>query len=252
MARIRKRDLARVFLRSFFVQAAFNYERMLGLGFCFALLPIARRLFKSPEKFANFMERHLDFFNSHPFFVTYALGAVANLEQQAILKRWDSLRPIGVFKKRVIGPLGAIGDTLFWKYYLPMSALIGVTVAWLFGIAGAFIFLIVFNTAHLYIRIRGLVKGFVKGFDIIRDLSLRGTKKYFQITAQIFSALAGAATVAVLFSLHKTPHQVVEAIIFSASLIFCYFLARQKKLSVDFILIIVVISSIIIGLITIG
>lgn len=252
MARIRKRDIAKVFLRSFFVQAAFTYERMLGFGFCFALLPIARRLFKDQDKIADFLERHLDFFNSHPFFVTYALGAVANLEQQAILKRWENLKPIDVFKKRVIGPLGAIGDTLFWQYYLPMTALIGVTAAWLLGISGAIIFLIAFNAAHLFIRIRGLVKGFVMGFDIIRTLSLRGTKKYFQITSKVFSALSGVSTVAILFSLDRTPHRLVEAIVFSAGLIFSFFLVRGKKLSVDFILIIVIISSIIIGLIAIG
>ncbi len=252
MPRLRKRDLVRVFLRSFFSQAAFNQERMLGLGFCFALLPVAKRLFKKKEKIADFLERHLDFFNSHPFLITYALGAVANLEQQAILKRWDSLRPIDVFKKRVTGPLGAIGDTLFWQYYLPMMALLGVTAAWVYGAVGAIVFLILFNIGHFFIRIRGIVKGFIKGFDIIRDLSLRGTKKYFHLTANIFSVLSGAAVMVIIFALRNEEHQGIATFIFLGSLIFSFFVNRRKKIAVDFLLIIVIISAIIISLIAIG
>ena len=166
MARIRKRDLVNIFFRSFFIQAAWSYERMLGLGFCYCLIPIARRLFKDRKKQAAFLKRHLDFFNSHPYMANYSLGAVANIEQQAILKNWDDIRPVEVFKKRVIGPLGSIGDTLFWQLLLPFFGALGVLMLIGFKTWGALFFLLFYNFFHLFIRFRGLVKSYKKGFDI--------------------------------------------------------------------------------------
>ena len=249
MQRIRKRDLAKVFFRSFFSQAAFNQERMLGLGFCFAIMPVARRLYeKNKEKSIDFFMRHIEFFNSHPFMITYALGAVANLEQQAILKRWENLRPIEVFKKRVIGPLGAIGDTLFWKFYLPMTSLLGVTLGWIYGIVGAIVFLILFNLGHLTIRIRGVVRGYKKGFDIIRDLSLRGTKKYFAIMEKVFAVLSALALLVFLHSFKAMSHSLVGASVFIMASIFSFFTNKRSKFTVELQLVIVILAAIIIGL----
>ena len=126
MARIRKRDLINVFFRSFYIQAAWNYERMLGLGFCYCLIPIAKRLFKEDQKRINFLKRHVGFFNSHPYMACYALGSIANIEQQAVIKKWEDRKPIDTFKTRIMGPLGAIGDTLFWQLLLTGTAGLGV------------------------------------------------------------------------------------------------------------------------------
>ena len=79
MKRIRKRDLIKILFRSFYVQEAWNYERMLALGFCFCLVSIVRRLFNDKQKQSEFLMLHLAFFNSHPYMVSYALGAIANL-----------------------------------------------------------------------------------------------------------------------------------------------------------------------------
>jgi len=42
-------DLVRATVRSFYIQAVWSYERMLSLGFCFALIPFARKMLKSAK-----------------------------------------------------------------------------------------------------------------------------------------------------------------------------------------------------------
>lgn len=45
---ITKKDLQKVFWRSIPMEHAWNYERMMHSGFCFAMLPILRKLY--PKK----------------------------------------------------------------------------------------------------------------------------------------------------------------------------------------------------------
>lgn len=250
MARIRKRDLLNVFFRSFYIQAAWNSERLLGLGFCYCLIPIAKRLFKDKQGQSAFLKRHIRFFNSHPYLANYALGAVANIEQQAIIKKWEDNRPVEVFKNRVVGPLGAIGDTFFWQLLLPSTALLGIIFSYLFDQWGALIFLMLYNGIHFFIRSRGLVNSYLKGFDIIRDLSLRGTKKYFKIFKTVVSLLLGAEIVYMTFKILKFEDSLRGAVVFIIAMIFTFLIMRKRKISIDMMIIIVILGSLIIGLLT--
>ncbi len=54
----------------------------------------------------SFLKRHLGFFNAHPFFASYALGAISRLEED----NPGNHELVDRFKNALIGPLGAIGD----------------------------------------------------------------------------------------------------------------------------------------------
>lgn len=248
MASIRKRDLFKVLMRSFYIQSTWNPERLLGLGFGFCLIPIARRLFDDKKELINFLQRHLDFFNSHPYMATYALGAIASIEQQAVAKGWEDKRSISVFKTRIIGPLGAIGDTLFWQLIRPASGLLGIVLLSLFGFWGSIIYLVAYNLVHFYVRIKGLIKSYIKGFDIVRDLSLRGTKKYFQGMKILFSSFFGIAVAFFMTRIYQTPFSWAGVIVFLVSILVSSYIMRRPKITVDMLIIIVICSSIIIGL----
>lgn len=248
MAQITKLDVIKIFFRSFYIQSTWNAERLLGLGFCFCLIPVARRLFHSESDVIDFLNRHLSFFNSHPYMATYALGAVANIEQQAILKEWKDKRPITVLKERTVGPLGAIGDTLFWQIFRPAFGVLAIALLFLLGIWGSFIYLILYNIPHLYVRIRGLLAGYTKGFDIVRDLSLRGAKKYFDGIKYVASLLLGIEAVIVIHKIADTPFSWIGAIIFLISGSITYYSMRRPKLTIDMLIIFIIFSSIILGL----
>lgn len=192
---IRTADLWRVWWRTFFIQGSWNFERMLALGFCFALVPIARRLAKTKKQRASFLQRHLQFFNTHPYTASWVVGAVAKLEQQAVMQRWSEDRPIRLFKERLCGPLGAIGDTLFWSRAKPLAALLGVTVAMHLGWWGVVAFLFVYNLPHLWFRHHALWQGFREGFDVVRRISLRRFQPYADRLAALGALALGVAVV---------------------------------------------------------
>ncbi|MCU0643235.1 MAG: PTS system mannose/fructose/sorbose family transporter subunit IID [bacterium] len=248
MAPITKLDIVKIFLRSFYIQSTWNSERLLGLGFCFCLIPVARKLFKSESELIDFLNRHLEFFNSHPYLSTYALGAVTNIEQQAIQKNWQDKRPITVFKTRIVGPLGAIGDTLFWQIIRPAFGVLAIAMLFLFGIWGSLSYLLLYNIPHFYVRIKGLIDSYIKGFDVVRELSLRGAKKYFDGFKYFASSILGVAAVVVIKKILDTPFLWTGALIFLLSGVISFYSMRRAKLTIDMLIVFVIFSSIIIGL----
>lgn len=179
MRRLRKSDLLKIISRSFYIQGSWNFERMLNLGFVFCLMPILNKLYSDPENRKAFLKRHLQYFNAHPYFSSFALGAVARLEEKACVEKWTNFAPIEKFKFRLSSPLGAIGDRLFWGTIKPASAILGVFLSLVGGIAGPIVMFVLYNIPHIFIRYYGVFHGYKKGFDIVSELSLRRYQKYF-------------------------------------------------------------------------
>ncbi len=180
MRRLRKIDLLRIVWRSLYIQGSWNYERMLNLGFAYCILPILNRLYHDPQKRRLFLKRHLDYFNAHPYFSSYALGAVARLEEKAAVEKWEDFTPIEKFKRRLSGPLGAIGDRLFWGVFKPLTATLGVLLTLLYGVAGPVVMFVLYNIPHVYMRYHGVFRGYKMGFDIVREISVRRYTRYFE------------------------------------------------------------------------
>jgi len=173
---------------------------MIGLGFCFCLLPVLKVLYRSPEEQKRFLQRHLEFFNSHPFFASWCLGAVAKLEEESVRKGWPDHHPISVFKQRLMGPLGAIGDRLFWSGLKPAVAALGV---WL-GLSAPKrwiavpVFLIMYNMPVFYFRALGLKRGYRQGFEIVADLSLRRFQPWYDVCVGVGAIFTGMCLMAAI------------------------------------------------------
>lgn len=251
MARIRRRDLAQIFIRSFVVQGSWNFRKMLALGFCYAALPICNRLYKSDqEKKIQFVRRHLEFFNVHPYFAGWCLGAVAKLEEQNLVQGWPDEKPIIVFKNRLSGILSALGDKLFWSLVKPFAGLIGVITALFANYLAIFLFLFLYNLFHLYFRFKGVIIGYIKGFDIVSNVSFRRFEKYFKLLT-----IGGTVSTGTLFSYFGTKIMVEKPVIpdglielfnylFAITLSILLF-ARQK--SVPRTMLIVAIAGLLVG-----
>jgi len=166
-----------IFWRSFFLQAHWNYPRMQGTGFLFCLLPAARRLFQDPKLRVEFLKRHSRFFNAQPYCASLALGQVLRREMDALQRgspeNAATLEDTIKCKDGLCGPLGLLGDLLFWQLLKPTAAALGMMAALITGgtgykaaLAGAGIFLLAFNPLHLWMRWWGLKTG----YRIIHDL----------------------------------------------------------------------------------
>src|SRR5205807_6838860 len=74
--------LARVFLRSLFLQAAWNPRGMQNVGFADAIGPALAELYPDPAERARATARHLEFFNCHPYLAAAILGGAVRLEER--------------------------------------------------------------------------------------------------------------------------------------------------------------------------
>jgi len=150
-----------MFLRSFMIQGSWNYRTLIGHGFAFVLLPALREIYRDrPADLRAAVTRHADVFNSHPYVIGIAAGAVARLEAEA-----EDPELIRRFKTALRGSLGSFGDRLVWAGWRPVCALLALVLAfaglpWWFC-AGAF--LGIYNAGHFAIRAWSFALGFEAG-----------------------------------------------------------------------------------------
>ena len=143
-----KKTLNKMVWRSLFLQASFNYERMQAAGWLYAILPGLLKIHKdNKEDLAASMSHNLEFFNTHPFLVTFVMGIVLSLEQNK-----TDIPTIRAVRVSAMSPLGGIGDALFWFTLVPISAGITANMAIEGNIAAPFIFLIIFNVVQFLVR----------------------------------------------------------------------------------------------------
>lgn len=178
-----------LFLRSFFNQALINYRGMTHLGILWALLPVLRR---QETRRRERMVRAFGFFNSHPYLAGYIIGASARMEED------DQGELLERLKKAAVGPLGAVGDRLFWFHLKPLSgvlACLGV-IFWLEGWAlpallAMGVGILGYNVMHLWIRWRGLARGFELGSRIHSDIQRLTAHPVNQWMDRAFALAAG-------------------------------------------------------------
>lgn len=107
----------RTLWRSLFIQASWSYERMQGVGLGHALEPALRaEAGPDPEVLQPALGRAAQFFNANPYLAPAAIGAIARAEA-------DRTPGAQVQRLRTAlgGPLGALGDRLFWAGLQPAS-----------------------------------------------------------------------------------------------------------------------------------
>ncbi len=173
---IKKIDLYRLFWRSFCLQAVWNFERMQDLGFLYILAPVLNKLYPEREKRIQSYKRHLEFFNTHPYFANVLVGIVARLEEE--MAKGGEVKPeeISAVKMSMGGAFGGIGDSLFWGAWRPFTALIAcvLVIIYLRQWEGAWlaplIFLFLYNFLHFYTRIKGMIEGYERKTKVVRLL----------------------------------------------------------------------------------
>lgn len=142
-----KKTLNKMVWMSCFLQASFNYERMQAAGWLWGILPGLQKIHTNEEDLKASMAHNLDFLNTHPFLVTFVMGIVLSLEQHKA--DTATIRSVRI---SAAGPLGGIGDALFWLTLVPITAGLTANIAMNGQILGAILFLIIFNAVQFFVR----------------------------------------------------------------------------------------------------
>jgi len=178
------RAWAQALARSFLIQSVWNNERMQNIGFAYSISPLINS--GGEEENRRKIEAHLEFFNTNPYFASAVIGAVGRMEGDR-----RGAEDVRSFKRSLMGPFGALGDSLFWCSMKPAAALVGVSIA----IGGRMLWaivatLVIYNSLHLWARLWG----FYNGASLGRWMLYRFTRIRFARSA----ALLGLTTAVLL------------------------------------------------------
>lgn len=133
-------DRKKVWWRSTFLQGSWNYERMQNLGWAYAMIPAIKKLYTKKEDQAAALERHLEFFNTHPYVASPILGVTLALEEERANGAEIDDTAIQGVKIGMMGPLAGIGDPVFWFTVRPILGALGASLALSGNIMGPIIF----------------------------------------------------------------------------------------------------------------
>ncbi|WPG25421.1 PTS system mannose/fructose/sorbose family transporter subunit IID [Enterococcus faecium] len=166
-----KKDRVSVWWRSTFLQGSWNYERMQNGGWAFSMIPAIKKLYKTKEDRAAALERHLEFFNTHPYVASPIIGVTLALEEErANGAPVDDVTIQGV-KVGMMGPLAGIGDPVFWFTVKPILGALVASLAMSGNILGPIIYFLGWNIIRMAFMWYTQEFGYKAGSKITEDLS---------------------------------------------------------------------------------
>lgn len=160
------------------VQWCWNYEKMQGAGYAYAMTPVMKALYDDNEERCRQLERHMQFYNTNPWAGALAFGASVALEEAYQPEVSDSL------KVAMMGPLAAIGDTISAILLKPPISILSAGLAaegnWL-----AVITCILDSVITFVAKWPLFYFGYRKGENVIEDVAGAGTFDKLQVAASI-------------------------------------------------------------------
>lgn len=183
-----KATLNKMVFRSLNLQASFNYERMQAGGWLYCILPGLEKIHENKEDLSISMQHNLEFFNTHPFLVTFVMGIVLSLEQQKA-----DINTIRAVRVAAMGPLGGIGDAIFWFTLVPITAGITSNMAINGSLAGPILFLLIFNIVQFACRFFLMYWSYNLGTKAI-ELLTANAKEFTRAASMLGVFIVGALT----------------------------------------------------------
>ena len=166
-----KADRQKVWWRSTFLQGSWNYERMQNLGWAYSLIPSIKKLYTKKEDQAAALERHLEFFNTHPYVAAPIIGVTLALEEEKANGAAIDDAAIQGVKIGMMGPLAGIGDPVFWFTVRPILGALGASLALTGNIIGPLIFFLAWNAIRMAFLWYTQELGYKAGSEITKDMS---------------------------------------------------------------------------------
>ncbi|CEI80391.1 PTS mannose transporter subunit IID [Oceanobacillus oncorhynchi subsp. incaldanensis] len=169
--KLSKRDRIAIWWRSTFLQGSWNYERMQNGGWAFSMIPAIKRLYQTKEDRAAALQRHLEFFNTHPYVASPIIGVTLALEEERANGAPVDNKAIQGVKVGMMGPLAGIGDPIFWFTLRPILGSLAASLAVTGNILGPIIFFVAWNLIRMGFLWYSQELGYKAGEKITDDLS---------------------------------------------------------------------------------
>ncbi len=169
--KLTRRDHISIWLRQTFIQGSWNYERMQNGGWCYSLIPMIKRLYKTKEERSAALKRHLVFFNTHPYLASPIIGVTMALEEDRANGAPIDDATIQNVKVGMMGPLAGIGDPVFWYTVKPIIGAVAASLAMGGNIMGPILYFVAWNVIRMGFMWYTQEFGYHAGSEITKDLS---------------------------------------------------------------------------------
>lgn len=190
--KLTKRDRFNVMWHSQFLQGSWNYERMQNGGYAYSMIPALRKLYPNKKDLSAALQRHLVFFNTHPYLASPVLGVTLALEEDKANGAEVTDDAIQGVKVGMMGPLAGVGDPVFWYTVRPILGALGASMAINGNILGPILFFILWNLIRIAFLWYTQELGYKAGAAISSDLSGGLLKKVTRGAAMMGMFVLGA------------------------------------------------------------
>lgn len=169
--KLSKKDRFSVALRHQYLQGSWNYERMQNGGWAFSIIPAIKKLYTNKEDQIAALQRHLEFYNTHPYVSSPVMGVTLALEEERANGVPVDDAAIQGVKVGMMGPLAGVGDPVFWFTARPILGALGASLALTGSIAGPILFFVIWNIMRFGFMWYTQEFGYKVGVSITQDLS---------------------------------------------------------------------------------
>lgn len=247
------------FWRSWTIQASWNYERQMNLGFLYGISPTLNRIYKDPkdiDKKKSAYKRHLAFYNCTPQTSSFVLGLSASMEEQ-LSQNPDDFDPesISAVKSSLMGPLSGIGDSFFQGTVKVLAFGLGINFAQKGNILGPILALLICLVPARLVTWYGAKWGYTAGNQFLTKLNSEGAMDRVMFIAGVVGLMVIGSMVASMislttplhmgttFKLQSTLNTIMPKLIPISLTMFMYWLI-QKKVNTGWILTVCIIGGI--------
>ncbi len=149
-------------------QICYNFERMMGLGFCHSMIPILKKLYPNDkQKQAEGMTRHLTYYNTENTWGCLIPGIVAAMEEEKANGAPVEDETISNIKTALMGPLAGVGDAVTQGIVKVILLAIGIELAMQGNVLGPIMFVVVFSVYALAVGYTCYMTGYKMGKNAV-------------------------------------------------------------------------------------
>ncbi|MBE6012019.1 PTS system mannose/fructose/sorbose family transporter subunit IID [Anaeropeptidivorans aminofermentans] len=251
--KLEKRDLIKVWLTWIcYGQICYNYERLMGLGFCHAISHAIKKLYTDKDDIAAALTRHMAFYNTENTWGAIIIGIVTAVEEEKAASGNVDDSFINNLKVSLMGPIAGIGDSITQGIVKVILLGIGVGLAQEANAFGPVFYVLAFTAYALIVSGFLFFSGYNTGKTfVIKLLSSNLMKSVTDamkiVTMMVVGALAATsikATTALSVTIDESPiiiqdilNKIFPNMLPLAVLGLVFYLYFKKKKSTVYILI---------------
>lgn len=195
--KLTNKDLTQIYGRYIHLNGMNDYPGQMHAGFTYSIIPALKKIYAdNKEKRIDAYQRHMnEYFNVTPYLSGLPLGVVLAMEEQnAADDDFDTSTITGI-KTALMGPLSAIGDTLFHATLRVIATAVVISMASAGNILGPILFLLIFNIPQFICRWWSLKSGYSMGTKLLEQAESSGIMEKISYAASVIGLAAiGAMT----------------------------------------------------------